>query len=402
MSKKATILLVLAVSAALVISVLPGCGGDEGETKGIDPSKAPIKIGVVVSESGPNESLGQPERNAIKLFAKRLNAKGGIGGHEVQVFYRDDASDSSRAYQAAVELIEQEGVIALVGSSGTGPSISIKQEATKAKVPMVCLAAGATIMEGDCTWIFRVAPTASEAGNRTLQYISKILGANKVALLYDTNAFGTDGKAVVESNAEDYGIEIVKTEGYATDDTEAAMDTHLSNAMIANPEVILVWGTSVGSGKIAKRMRDKRISIPYVGSHGIANQEFITQAGEAAEGVAFPAGKLLVFEQALEPGTAEYEFIKEFSDAYFDEYGEQISTFAGHGWDSMLIITEALKRVGPNATPAQLRDEIEKTTGLVAADGIFNYSPTDHNGLSPEDIAMVAIEGGNWVLAEQP
>lgn len=396
MSGKKIITVVL-LTAVLLASMLAhlGCGKEESG------SKEPIKIGVVLSESGANEPLGKPERNAVKLFVKRLNEAGGINGHEVEVIIKDDQSDANKAKQAVVELLEQDNPVAVIGSSGTGPTIAMKQETEKAGIPQVCMAAGANIMDGDFTWIFRTPPTATEAGKKALAYIADVLKVKRVALLYDTNPFGTDGKAVVEKEASGYGLEVVVSEGYQTDESEEGMDTHLTNVMTANPEVVLVWGTNPGPAKIAKRMRDKGITIPYVGSHGIANQAFMELAGEAANGVVFPAGKMLIYEKILEPGSEEYEFIKEFDDAYFEEYGEKINTFAGHGWDAILIITEALKRAGADATPEELRDEIEATEGLVGTAGVFNYSSTDHNGLTPDDLTMVEIVGGKWEPAKE-
>lgn len=387
-----------AVFLAGSLLALSGCGGEEGTT---ETAKEPIKIGVVLSESGANEPLGKPERKAIELYVERLNAKGGIKGHPVEVIIKDDQSDSNKAQQAVIELLEQEDVVAVIGSSGTGPTLAMKQETAKRQVPQVRMAAGASIMEGGITWIFRTPPTATEAGKKALEYIERVLKVRKVALLYDTNPFGTDGKNVVENEAPTYGLEVVATEGYQTNDTEETIDTHLTNVMSASPEVILVWGTNPGPAIIAKRMRDKGIDLPYVGSHGIANQEFIKLAGEAADGVVFPAGKMLIYEKVLEPGSPEYEFIKDFDEAYREAYGEPINTFAGHGWDAILIITEALKRVGPDATPEELRDEIERTEGLVGTAGIFNYSPQDHNGLSPDDLIMVKIVNSQWEPAER-
>jgi branched-chain amino acid transport system substrate-binding protein len=389
-------ILVIAVAAFVfsTLLVLPGCGETETGTK------EPIKIGVVLSESGANEPLGKPERNAIELYMQRLNDAGGIDGHEVELVIKDDQSDANKAQQATVELLEQEDVLALIGSSGTGTTIAMKQEASAAEVPQVCMAAGANIMDGDFTWIFRTPPTATEAGKKDLEYIADELQVKKIALLYDTNPFGTDGKNVIEAEAPGYGLEVVVSEGYVTDESEEGMDTHLTNIMTYNPEVVVVWGTNPGPAKIAKRMKDKGINLPYVGSHGIANQAFIDLAGDAANGVVFPAGKMLIYEQVLEPGSEEYEFIKDFADAYYEEYGEQINTFAGHGWDAMLIITEALKRGGADMTSAELRDEIEATEGLVGTAGIFTYTAEDHNGLTPDDLTMVEIVDSKWEPAK--
>jgi len=387
-------LIVVAVFVLSTLLALPGCGESE------EPStQEPIKIGVVLSASGANEPLGQPERKAIDLFVERLNDEGGIDGREVEVIIKDDESDPGKALEATVELIEQEEVVAVIGSSGTGPTLSMKQEATAQEIPQVCMAAGVEIMDGDITWIFRTPPTSAEAGENALMYIRDVLGVQRIALLYDTNAFGTDGKTVIEGLAPEYDLEVVVSEGYQTDESEEGMDTHLTNIQTSDPEIVVVWGTNPGPAKIAKKMQDKGMDIPFMGSHGIANQTFIELAGDAANGVLFPAGKMLIWQKALEPGSEQYDFMEDFSNAYSEKYGENVNTFAGHGWDAILIITEALKRAGADSTPAELRDAIEETSGLVGTAGIFNYTATNHNGLSAEDLVMVEIVDGAWEKA---
>ena len=121
--KRILVLIAVGLFVVSTLLALPGCG-DDGETA----TKEPIRIGVVLSASGANEPLGQPEKKAIELFVDRLNEEGGIDGHEVEVIIKDDESEPGKALEVTVELIEQEEVVALIGSSGTGPTISMKQE----------------------------------------------------------------------------------------------------------------------------------------------------------------------------------------------------------------------------------------------------------------------------------
>ena len=377
--------------------MLPGCGGDGDQPA--DTTKDPIKIGVVLSESGASEPLGTPEMKAIELFVDQFNAAGGIDGHPIEVIIKDDQSDPNVALEATVELIEQEGVVAVIGTSTTGATLSMKQETTDQEIPQVCMAAGVEIMDAPIEWIFRTPPTSAEAAGNALAYIKDVLGLTRIGILYDTNAFGTDGKDTVEEFAPDYDLEVVASIGYQTDDTAEAMDTYLTNIQASNPEIIVVWGTNPGPAIIAQQMDAKGMTQPYMGSHGIANQKFIELAGASAEGVLFPAGKMLIWEEALDPGSDQYELMQNFSESYEAEYGEQVNTFAGHGWDAILIITEALKKAGAEATPAELRDAIEETSNLAGTAGIFNYSATDHNGLSPEDMVMIEVIDAAWTKA---
>lgn len=395
-SKRAIVLVTLAVFVVSAIILLQGCGTKTTETK------EPVKIGVVLSESGPNEPLGKPERKAIELFVDDLNAEGGIDGHQVEVVFKDDQSKPEVALQVTVELIEQEDVIAIIGSSGTPSTMSMKQETADTNIPQVCMAADDAITQGDSTWMFRTPPVSSMVVEKALTYIRDVLKLKRIGLLYDTNTFGTGGKNTIEAMAPEMGVEVVMSEGYQTDEPEAGMDTHLTNLQTANPEVIVVWGTNPGPGIIAKRMRDKGMTQPYMGSHGIANQKFIELAGAAANGVLFPAGKMLIWDKALDPGSEQYNFIKDFSDRYSAAYGgEKINTFAGHGWDAINIIVDALRRAGADATPSELRDAIEETSGLVGTAGIFTYTPSNHNGLSLDDLIVIKIVNNAWDVAPE-
>lgn len=395
--KRAIIIAIVAVFVASAMAFLPGCGGD-GE-KPTDTTKEPIKIGVVLSESGAAEPLGAPEMKAIELFVEEFNAAGGVDGYPIEVIFKDDQSDPNVALDATVELIEQEDVVAVIGTSTSGATLSMKQETTDQEIPQVCMAAGVEIMDDPIEWIFRTPPTSAEAGGNAMAYIRDVLGLTKIGLLYDTNAFGTDGKDTVGSLAPDYNLEVVASIGYQTNDTAEAMDTYLTNIQAADPEIIVVWGTNPGPAIIAQQMDAKGMTQPYMGSHGIANQSFIELAGASAEGVLFPAGKMLIWQESLQEGTDQYELMMDFSEAYEAAYGEQVSTFAGHGWDAILIVTDALKRAGATATPAELRDAIEETSGLAGTAGIFSYSSSNHNGLSPEDMVMIEIVNGEWTEA---
>jgi branched-chain amino acid transport system substrate-binding protein len=392
-NKKAMVVLALAVFVISAFIILPGCGTETTETE------EPIKIGVVLSESGANEPLGKPERKAIELFVDDFNANGGVDGREIEVIIKDDQTDPDEALQATVELIEQEDVVAIIGSSGTPSTLSMKQETADKQIPQVCMAADDAITEGDSTWMFRTPPVSSMVVEKALTYIRDELNLKRIGLLYDTNSFGTGGKNTIEAMAPEMGLEVVMAEGYQTDESEDGMDTHLTNIQTADPDVIVVWGTNPGPAIIAQRMKEKGMTQPYVGSHGIANQAFIEIAGDAANGVIFPAGKMLIWDIAIEPGSEQYEFIKEFSDEYSATYGEKINTFAGHGWDAINIVTDALLRAGADATPSELRDAIEETTNLVGTAGFFNYTPTDHNGLTLDDLIVVEIVDNAWALA---
>lgn len=142
-------------------------------------------------------------------------------------------------------------------------------------------------------------------------------------------------------------------------------------------------------------MKQIGFNVPYFGSHGIANMKFIELAGKDADGVIFPAGKILVAEQ-LEEGDPVKKVMLEFIKKYEEKFKEKPVTFAAHAYDALKILVDALKRAG-TAEPEKLRDTIEQTKDYIGLDGTMSYSSQDHDGIGVDDMVVVKIENGKWV-----
>lgn len=366
-----------------------GCG--KKEEKPVTPTKEPYKIGAVLSISGPNAPLGVPEQRSLRLYEKEINAKGGIDGHPLEIIIEDDESDPAKASTAVTKLITQMNVLAVVGSSGTGTTLAMVPIVEKEQVPLVSCAAGAQITQPVNKWVFRTPPTDTMALQKVLDYLKNTLKVTKVAVLHDANAFGTGGADALQAQAPNYGIQVIARESYGSTDTD--MTGQLTKIKQTPAQALVVWGTNPGPAVVAQNMKQLGMTIPYVGSHGIANKKFIELAGAAAEGVVFPAGRLLI-PSSIPKGSEWRKAVDRFAAAYKKEYQLEIDTFAAHGYDAIAIIVEALKKVGPDR--AKIRDQIEKTKGFVGIDGIYNYSPTNHDGLSVDDLIMIKIVNGQW------
>ncbi len=383
-----------ALLAFLIISVLTfGCLPKKEEAK--TEKKEPYRIGAVLSVTGPAAPLGEPEKKTLLMEVEKINKAGGIDGHEIELYIEDDETDPGKAVAAVKKLIDQKRVIAVIGGSITPSTLAMKEITKKKRIPQVACAAGNAIVASDYEWVFITPQSNAIVVPKVLEYIRDTLKLKKVAFLYDSDAFGRDGLEVLQKEAPNYGVEVVITQDYSK--KAGDLTPQLTKIKAASPEVLVVWGTNPGPAVAAKNMKQLGMNIPYIGSHGIANKKFIELAGDAAEGVVFPAGKVIIPESISED-SPQKKVVDEFLKEYEDRYGEPPNSFAGHAWDAFHIIVEALKKSGPD--PEKLRDEIEKTTNFPGIGGIFNYTSTDHAGLSVDDLIMVKIENGEWTLAE--
>jgi branched-chain amino acid transport system substrate-binding protein len=137
------------------------------------------------------------------------------------------------------------------------------------------------------------------------------------------------------------------------------------------------------------------VKTPILGTHAFGFGFIIAVGGEAMEGVEFGAGKPVVPDQ-LDENDPQRPIILDLDKRLKDRYGQGIDQIAGHGHDAIWLIYDALKRVQGNITRAKFRDALENTKGLKACHGIYNYSATDHDGLSKKDMAFIRIEGGKF------
>ncbi len=396
---RATKLLTLTAAFMLTLACLPagGCapeGGTDGDA-GTGGGGEPYRIGAVLSLTGTYAGLGIPEQRAIDLEVERINAAGGINGRELLVVYEDDATDAAKAQAAAVRLIDEEDVLAIIGASGTGQTMAMRSDAERAGVPIISMAGGSVITADFSEWVFQT-PWPNRIVIPFVLEEMVAAGHTTIGLISDTGGYGVDGRDIVLATAADAGATIVADETFNAGDTD--MTSQLTKIRGAGPDAVLIWAAGKEAAIIARNARQLNMEQPLYGGSGIARQEFIDGAAEAAEGVRLGTGKILVPE-AFGEGTEAYEVATDFIERYEAAYGTPPDIFAGHAYDAIGLIADALMRLGSDdVTSEQVRDALEQTSGWVGIDGTFTYSATDHNGLTSDEMVMYVIEDGTWRL----
>jgi len=393
---------VLALMLVLALAIVPlaGCGttdtGDADTEDGAEEAKEPYRIGAVVSLSGTYAGLGEPEKNTLEMEVDRINEAGGVNGHEIEVIIEDDATDEAQAVSATSKLIEQDEVLAIIGATGTGQTMAMRTEIDRAGIPQVSMAGGTVITADFHPLVFQTPWSNTLVVPFLFGYLQE-QGVTRIGVIADSGGFGKDGVDVLTANAPDFDIEIVATESFNAGDTD--MTAQLTKIKGTEAEALVIWNAGAEASTVAKNAEQLQLGIPLYGSHGNARREFIDGAGTAGEGFVFPAGKVLKPESYGE-GTDGFEVATDFIDRYTEQFGAAPSTFAGHAYDALYLIVEAMGRLDEGFTAEELRDEIEATDGFVGIGGTFTFSADDHNGLSEDDLVLYRVENGDWVVIE--
>jgi branched-chain amino acid transport system substrate-binding protein len=386
----------LTLVVALVALVPMGCAQEtvieEGDT---------YKVGALFDITGTTSNLGVPEKNTVNMMVDQINDNGGINGHPLEVIVYDTEGKNDKCATMATRLIEQDEVLAIIGPTRSGTSLHILDTVTTAEIPLVSCAANIGIVTpvGERYWIFKTPQTDKEAITEIYTYLQSANVSN-IALITDTSGFGAGGRDVLIADAADYGLTIVDDQTFDTEDTSMQFQlAHIGGPDI-DAEAVICWTTDKDAATVALDMQTLQMEIPLYCSHGIANMAFITAAQEAANGVIFPAGKLLIVDD-LPADDPQKDVLTQYRDDYEALYGEGTkSTFGGHAYDALSMVVIALEGLDEGITLSDartaVRDGIEQTTDFVGISGVFTMSDTNHLGMEPGSLAMIEIVDGEW------
>jgi branched-chain amino acid transport system substrate-binding protein len=359
---------------------------------------AQVKIGVVVSATGPAASLGIPEKNTIALLPKE------IGGKSVEYIVLDDGTDTSRAVQDTHKLIDEDHVDAIIGSTVTPNSLAMIDPASQGKTPMISMAASGAIiapMDAKRAWAFKTPQNDALMADAIADYMEKH-GVKTVAFIGFADAYGDSWYTVFNAAAAQHKLKLVANERYARADT--SVTGQVLKMMSANPDAVLIAGSGTPAALPAKALKERGYKGKVYQTHGVANNDFLRVCGKDCDGELLPAGPLLVADQLPDSNPVKKSSLA-YKAAYEKAYGMgSISTFGGHAWDAghMLerAIPQALKKgqPGTEAFRSALRDALENLKDLPLSHGLMNTTPTDHNGFDNRARVMVQIVDGKWKL----
>ena len=355
-----------------------------------------IKIGSVLSVTGPAAFLGDPELKTLQMYVEEINKKGGVIGRQLELVHYDDGSDAGKANGFGKRLIDDDKVDIIVGGTTTGSTMSMAPLVEKAGIPFISLAGAVVIVEPVKKWVFKTPHTDRMAAEKVFEDMKK-RGLTKVALFSETSGFGQSGKKETEGVAARYGITLVANETYGPKDTDMSPQlTKIRN--VPGVQAVFIFGLGQGPAIATKGYKQLGMTLPLYHAHGVASDEFIKLSGPAAEGVRLPAAALLVANK-LAANDPQKPVAEAYAKAYSAKWKSDVSTFGGHAYDGLMLAVDAINRAG-STDKTKVRDAIEATKGFVGTGGLVNMSATDHMGLDLSAFKMLEIKNGDWTLAQ--
>jgi branched-chain amino acid transport system substrate-binding protein len=364
--------------------------------------KEPIKIGAFFALSGPAAPIGTPTKLVAEMAVDQINKSGGINGRPLELIIGDTESDPAKAATIAKKFIFADKVAAIIGPTSTGEGMQVKKIVEEAGIPIFMTVGGDPVIMGDkfgpFTYIFK-SPQRSSTAVASLYSYLKDKKLTKLALLYASDPFGKDGAAWLEKLAPDYGLTYVAKESFGPKDTD--MTAQLTKIKNADPQAIICWTIGPAGAIVAKNKAQLGIKLPLFQCHGQPGPEYIQLAGKASEGDRMPSTKLMAVNQLPDSDPQKkviQNFIHLYNDVYHYDKQFPINTHSGYAWDAITIVADAMRKAGTD--PKALRAAIEGTKGYVGVSGVYNLTPTDHNGLGPDSMVIIQVKDGKFEMAK--
>src|SRR6266851_4210200 len=191
---------------------------------------ADIKIGSVLSITGPASFLGDPEKKTLEMYVADINAKGGVNGQQIKLFIFDDGGDASKARTFATRLVEEDKVDAMLGGSITGSSLAMVPVFEEAGIPFIALAGAAEIVVPVHKWVFKTPHTEPMSCGKIFEDLKK-RAFPTIAMISGTDGWGKAMRAECLKMAPQFGITVIKDEIYGAADSDMTPQlTNIKNA----------------------------------------------------------------------------------------------------------------------------------------------------------------------------
>lgn len=348
-----------------------------------------IKIGAILSTTGPASFLGDPQQKTLEMYVHEINAAGGVLGKKIELVIYDDSSDANKANAFTRRLIIQDEVDAIIGSSTTGSTMAMLPQIESANIPSISLAAASVIVEPIKPYVFKMPHSDRMAAQKVLEDMKK-RGFTQFALLSDTGGFGKSGRNETLKIAEKLGLKIAEDQQYGEKDTD--ITPQLTKIKSSTAQAILVFGTGQAPAIIARNYQQLAVKQALYTTHGQASTEFIRLAGKASEGIRMPSPALLI-ASSLASNDPQRNVSVDYAKGFESKYKMDVSTFGGYARDALYLLVDAFRRAG-STDKVKVRAAIEQTQGFVGVSGIYNMSANDHMGLDVTAFRMVEVKDG--------
>lgn len=350
----------------------------------VTPAWAQLRVGMPSGFTGSVAAGVKENHEGAKLYFDTINARGGVNGQKIELITVDDKFDPKVTVEVARELITKQRVLTLFLNRGTPHTQALLPVLAELKVPLVGPSTGAMALHEPVNpWVFNVRATYQREAAKAIEHLASI-GMTRIAMLETDDSFGADSALGALKGFSKVNQRPALHEKFPRDKpdfTKLAKEVAESNA-----QAVLVIGSAGNTANAIQAIRAAGSRAQAVTLSNNASEGFIKLLGEHARGV-------IVTQVFPNERSVAYGLIKEAQEFAKAKGLEGVSPAMMEGYAAAKVLTEGLRRAGPNPTPVALRDALENLRNYDLGGLTIGYSPTNHTGLDFADLSIVDASG---------
>jgi branched-chain amino acid transport system substrate-binding protein len=366
--------------------------------------KSSCKIGVNLELTGPWAEVAKTLKMAMVMEVERINVTGGVDGHPLELIFEDNGFDLGRAAVNMTKFARDKEIPVVVGPFEDNLQAATRAIAEREKITNIIICPSNHMVRAlKQKWAFNIAQSDIIVSQKLVD-LCLARGYKKGLVFHAQIPLAQSLAEYFKRFGEEKGIKvIIAKETHKPTDIDMTPQLIKLKPIIEQEKVDVFYASTTGpTGAIlCKNLRALGIKTPVIAPHSFGFGFVIALGGQAMEGVEFGAGKPVVPDQ-LDENDPVRPIIIEFDNRMKVRYGMGADQIAGHAHDTIWLIYDALKRCRGMVTRSRFRDALEDTKGYKNCHGIYNYSPTDHDGLSKKDMVFIRIEGGKFKRVKLP
>lgn len=346
-------------------------------------AQAQILVGQTAGFSGPVAAGVKETTAGARLWLDAVNARGGVGGQQVELVSLDDRFDPRLAGENASRLIEQHGVVALFLTRGTPHTEAVLPLLDAHRVPLIGPSTGAMVLHQPVRrYIFNVRATYQREAQKSIEHLHT-LGIRRIAVVHADDSFGRD--ALEGANK---GLAAARLQPLAVLKADRSQPDYaqlVPPIVKAQAQAVLWIGSATAVADGVRALRAAKSAAHVVTLSNNASAGFIKALGEHARGVIVT--QVFPFERSI--ASPMVKEAQELAKAR----GMQLSPAMLEGYAAAKVLVEGLRRAGKNPTRDKLHAALEGMKRFDLGGLEVSYAADDHTGLDFVDLSIVDLEG---------
>ena len=343
-------------------------------------------MGAIVSRSGAASSYGEQVARGFDLAVEQINAGGGVGGHKLELLYRDDSTSPEIGLGVLRELVEHERVSTVLGAVSSTVTLRIAPYCERHRVVLISPSASAPQLTEAGEYIFRTFPSDVLEGASMADF-ARDLGLDRVAVLAVDNDYGASLARVFAERFHASGGSIVASLSFPEGDAVA-----IAAAVAALPGLAprgLYVPAYVGDLATAlTRLRETNLRPIVLGTSSVA-PELLRATGPAAENLVFPMPSF--------DATTDSADVRAFAAAFSARYATEPDVYAAHAFDTVRVLAAAVTLAG-SWEPDEIRDALLRIDNYEGATGRLAF---DRKGDVVQYPRLYVVRGGEFVAYDR-